>query len=108
MNGSWLLLGLGIALEVAGTVCMKLADGFRDLRAAGLMYIFYALSLTTLTFAFKRLDIGVAYAIWSGAGLGLIVLIGMVWFREPATTARVVYLLFILIGLLGLRLARAT
>jgi small multidrug resistance pump len=105
MKASWLLLGLGIALEVAGTVCMKLSNGFQDLRAAGLMYIFYALSLTTLTFAFKRIDVGVAYAVWSGAGLALIAAIGIVWFREPATTLRVVFLLFILVGLLGLRLA---
>ena len=107
MKASWLLLALGIALEVAGTVCMKLADGFRDLRAATLMYVFYALSLTTLTFAFKRIDIGVGYAVWSGAGLALIATIGIVWFREPATTARLVFLTFILVGLLGLRLAAA-
>jgi small multidrug resistance pump len=105
MKTSWLLLGLGVALEVAGTVCMKLSDGFRDWRAAGLMYVFYALSLTALTFAFKRLDVGVAYAVWSGAGLGLIATISMIWFREPATLARLVFLVFILIGLLGLRMA---
>jgi len=102
---NWFLLGLGIALEVAGTVCMKLADGFRDWRAAALMYLLYGLSLTTLTIAFRRLDIGVAYAVWSGVGLSAIALIGIIWFREPATPARVLFLLFILIGLLGLRLA---
>jgi small multidrug resistance pump len=107
MNASWVLLGLGIALEVAGTVCMKRSDGFRDLRAAGLMYLFYGLSLTALTFAFKRIDVGVGYAVWSGAGLALVVAIGMIWFREPATTLRVVFLLIIFAGLLGLRLVAA-
>jgi small multidrug resistance pump len=106
MTASWVLLGIGIVLEVAGTLCMKLADGFRDLRAAGLMYLFYGLSLTILTLAFKRLDVGMGYAVWSGAGLALIVTIGIVWFREPATTARVIFLTLILIGLVGLRLAR--
>jgi small multidrug resistance pump len=106
MTSSWVLLGIGIVLEVAGTLCMKLSDGFRDLRAAGLMYVFYGLSVTMLTLAFKRLDVSVAYAVWSGAGLMLIVAAGMVWFREPATTARMVFILFILVGLLGLRLAR--
>src|SRR5262245_565397 len=97
---SWFLLGLGIALEIAGTVCMKLADGFRDWRAAALMYVLYGLSLTTLTLAFKRLEIGVAYAVWSGAGLTAVVAIGIIWFREPATPARVLFLLFILVGLI--------
>ena len=101
---SWLLLGLGIAFEVAGTLCMKRADGFRDVRFAGGMYLLYALSLTTLTFAFKRLDVSVAYAVWSGTGIVLIASVGMLWFREPATMARLVFIGVILAGLVGLHL----
>lgn len=107
MRGSWLLLAIGIALEVAGTVCMKASDGFRDLRASALMFALYALSLTTLAFAFRRIDIAVGYAVWSGAGLVLVVAIGMLWFREPATAGRLLLLLLILIGLVGLPLIGA-
>ena len=102
---SWILLALGIALEVAGTMCMKVAEGFADWRAAMLMYVFYALSLTTLTVAFREIDISVAYAVWSGAGLLLIAAAGMLFFHERVTTARLVCIALILIGLVGLHLA---
>jgi small multidrug resistance pump len=69
------------------------------------MYLFYGLSLTTLTFAFKRLDISVAYALWSGAGIVLIACAGIVWFHEPATVARLLFITLIVVGMLGLQLA---
>ena len=101
---TWALLALGIALEVAGTLCMKLADGFSHPRAAFLMYVLYGISLTTLTFALRRLEIGFAYAVWSGAGLVLIATAGMVWFREPATLERLLFIALVLAGLVGLHL----
>ena len=72
------------------------------------MYVLYGLSLTALTFAFKRLDISVAYALWSGLGLVLIASVGMVWFREPATLPRLIFIGLILTGLVGLHLASPT
>jgi small multidrug resistance pump len=104
---NWLLLAAGVLLEVAGTLCMKASNGFSDWRAATLMYVFYGLSLTVLTFAFKRLDVGVAYAVWSGAGIVLIATAGIVWFREPASAARFVFIALILIGMIGLHIVDA-
>ena len=101
---SWMLLVLGIALEVAGTLCMKAADGFSHWRLAALMYLLYGLSLTALTLAFRELDVSIGYAVWSGTGLVLIVLAGIFWFREPATPARLLFITFVLIGLVGLHL----
>ncbi len=101
---TWALLALGIALEVAGTLCMKVADGFNHPRAAVLMYALYGMSLTTLTFAFRRLEVGLAYAVWSGAGLLLIATAGILWFREPATFPRLLFMALVLTGLVGLHL----
>ena len=102
---SWILLGVGIALEVAGTLCMKMSDGFSDSRATCLMYVFYALSLTTLTLAFKHIDVSVAYAVWSGAGIVLVASVGVFYFQEPMSLTRGVYIGLILVGLVGLFLA---
>ena len=101
---TWMLLALGIALEVAGTISMKLAGGFLRPRAAVLMYLFYALSLTTLTYAFRQIDIAFGYAVWSGAGLVLIAAAGMLWFDEPATLMRLLCITLVLVGLIGLHL----
>lgn len=99
---SWLLLLLAILLEVTGTTCMKLSAGFTRLHFGVLMFIFYALSFTALTFAVKRIDMSVSYAVWSGLGTALIALIGIVVFKEPATLPKFLCIGLIIVGVLGL------
>lgn len=102
---SWLYLATAIVLEVAGTTSMKLSEGFTRATPSVLIFVFYALSFGALTLALKRIEISVAYAIWSGVGTALIALIGFVWFREPATALKLVSLALIVAGVLGLHLA---
>ena len=102
---SWALLVLGIALEVVGTTCLKLSNGLSKPWPSLLMFAFYGLSLTTLAVAFRDLDLGVAYTVWSALGIAIIALVGMLWFGEPATAPRVFWLLFIVCGVIGLRAA---
>jgi small multidrug resistance pump len=101
---SWIYMIAAIVLEVSGTTCMKLSEGFTRRGPAVLVVIFYGLSLTALTFALKRIDVSVAYAIWSGLGTALIATIGILWFREPATALKFVSIALIIIGVLGLHL----
>lgn len=54
----------------------------------------------------KRIDVGVVYAVWSGLGTVLVVLIGILWFREPATTLRIVSISLIILGVIGLNISR--
>ena len=103
----WLYLALAILLEVAGTTSMKLSEGFTRLGPTVLLVVFYALSFGLMTLALKRIDVGVAYAIWSGIGTALIAGIGIVWFREPATAVKFVSLGLIIAGVVGLNLSGA-
>lgn len=61
----WIYLTLAIAFEVTGTTCMKLADGFSRLVPSVLMGVCYVVSFTLLTFALKKVDMSIAYAIWA-------------------------------------------
>lgn len=101
---SWAYLLLAIVLEVLGTTCMKLSQGFTKIVPSVLMVIFYGLCFSSLTVAVKRIDISVAYAVWSGLGTALIATIGIVWFKEPATGLKLVSLGAIVIGVIGLNL----
>ena len=103
----WLYLALAILLEVAGTTSMKLSEGFTRLVPTVLLVVFYALSFSLMTLALKRIDVGVAYAIWSGIGTALIAGIGIVWFQEPATAVKMVSLGLIIAGVVGLNLSGA-
>jgi small multidrug resistance pump len=104
----WIYLILAIVFEVAGTTCMKLSAGFSKLTPAVLMGVFYAVCFCFLTLALKKVDIGVAYAIWSGVGTALIATIGILWFREPLTVLKACGLLVIIGGGGALNLAGET
>jgi small multidrug resistance pump len=100
----WILLVLAIVLEVAGTTNMKLSEGFSKLVPSMLVLFFYALSIIALTFAVNRLDVSVAYAVWSGMGTALVAVIGLWYFQESLTPIKVVALGFIIVGVVMLHL----
>ena len=103
----WILLAGAIVLEVAGTTSMKLSEGFTRFVPTLLLFVFYAASFAALTFALRKIEISVAYALWSGIGTALIAAIGILYFRETATLMKFVSVLFIIIGVVGLNLSAA-
>lgn len=103
----WLYLAVAIALEVAGTTSMKLSEGFTRLTPSVLIFLFYAASFVALTFALKKIEVSVAYAVWSGVGTALVTAIGVYYFRESATVFKFLCILFIIIGVVGLSLNEA-
>lgn len=102
---TWLLLLLAILFEVAGTTCMKYSHSFTRVLPSILMFLFYGLSLGTLVLVLKKLDISVAYAVWSGLGTALIATLGIFLFQEPTTALKVVSILLIILGVVGLNLS---
>lgn len=100
----WILLVLAIVLEVAGTTNMKLSEGFSKLVPSVLVLFFYALSIIALTFAVNRLEVSVAYAVWSGMGTALVAVIGLWFFQESLTSIKVVALGLIIVGVVMLHL----
>jgi small multidrug resistance pump len=102
---AWFYLVLAIFTEVAGTTSMKFSDGFTNLVPSALIFVFYALSLGFLSFSLKKLELGFAYAVWSGLGTLLIFFIGIGFFHEPVTLLKIVSLLCIIFGVMGLKLS---
>ncbi|MCZ6618376.1 MAG: multidrug efflux SMR transporter [Gammaproteobacteria bacterium] len=101
----WIYLSAAIATEVAGTVCMKLSNGFEQTTYSVLVFVFYGLSFYLLTIALKHIDVSIAYAIWAGAGVALISVLGLVVFNEPLNVGKVISLLAIVAGVVGLNLS---
>jgi len=100
----WILLIVAIVLEVAGTTNMKLSEGFSKLVPSLLVLFFYALSIIALTFAVNRLEVSVAYAVWSGMGTALVAIVGLWFFQESLTATKVVALGLIVVGVAMLHL----
>lgn len=95
-------LTVAILLEVAGTTCMKLSNGFTRLLPSVLMFVLYLFSIISLTLALKKIDVSVAYAVWSGLGTALIATVGILWFKEPLTALKIISIGLIIIGVAGL------
>jgi small multidrug resistance pump len=101
---SWIYLLLAILLEVGGTTCMKLSEQFTRWVPSALMMVLYLGSLTMLSLSLKRIEVGTAYAVWSGLGTALVAAIGVVAFREEANLAKLISLGLIIAGVVGLNL----
>jgi len=106
--GSWVFLFGAIVFEVTGTTCMKLSAGFSQLLPSLSMGICYALSFTLLNLALKHIEIGIAYAIWSGLGTVLIACIGITRFNEHVSVLKIISLALVVLGVIGLKASLRT
>lgn len=102
VSQAWAVLSVAIVLEVAGTTCMRLSEGFTRLTPSVLIFVFYAASFALNTLVIRTLGLSVVYAVWSGVGTVLTALIGFFWFREPATALKLASIGLIVIGVMGL------
>jgi len=102
---AWLLLATTVVLEVVATTLLKVSGGPSDrpIYFAGAM-LSYGVCFWALSLAFKSIPFTIAYAIWAGVGMALIVLVGVVWFKEPMSALKLVFLGMIAVGTVGLKL----
>ena len=103
----WLLLALAIALELSGTICLKLSHGFSRLLPSIGVVCFYIGSFALMAQSLKTLEVGIVYAIWAGVGTALIAVVGVLAFGESITAFKILGLLMIIGGTFLLRMASA-
>lgn len=104
----WIYLLLAIVFEAVSTTSMKLSIGFTKLLYSVSVFIFLLLSSFFLTLAIKELKVSIAYAIWSGIGMIFIAAIDFYFFKEKLTSMEMESMLFIIIGIAGLYLNKAS
>ncbi len=75
-------LAVAIVAEVIGTSALKAAEGFTRLGPSALVVAGYGTAFYFLSLVLRTIPIGIAYAIWSGAGVALIALIGWIVYRQ--------------------------
>jgi small multidrug resistance pump len=75
-------LGLAIVVKVIGTTALKLGDGSSKPWPVLVVVLCYGLAFYLLALTLKQIPVGVVYAIWSGAGIALITLIGWAMFAQ--------------------------
>lgn len=101
---SWLILILAGVMEIAGVTGMSLIGQGKKLSGWLTLLIGFPISLALLGIAMETIPLGVAYAAWTGIGTVGSALVGIIFYKESASYKRVMYLSFIIIAVIGLRL----
>ncbi|MEU4580392.1 multidrug efflux SMR transporter [Nonomuraea sp. ATR24] len=105
---AYLFLALAIAAEVLATSLLKSTEGFTRLWPTLGCLATYAAAFYMLTQALTRgLGVGFSYAVWSGLGTTLIVVIGVLFLSEPLNWAKVIGVALVVAGVVTLQLGGA-
>jgi small multidrug resistance pump len=101
---AWLTLGLAIVAEVIGTSALKASNGFSNLLPSIVVIVGYGVAFFCLSLTLRQMPIGIAYAVWSGAGTALIALIGIVLYKQRLDMPAIIGIGLIVTGVLVLNL----
>lgn len=108
MQMKYVLLLIAIIAEVIATSALKASEGFSRLWPSVTVVTGYAIAFYCLSLTLKQIPLGIAYAIWSGLGIVLVSVIGVVMFRQKLDTAAIIGLLFIIVGVIIVNLFSKT
>lgn len=101
---AWFWLILGGLFEVGFTTSLRFVDGFRNFPWTLAFLVSVAISMGLLELAARSIPMGTAYAVWGGIGAVGTVIVGILWFQEPASTIRVMLILAIVAAIAALKL----
>jgi quaternary ammonium compound-resistance protein SugE len=101
---AWAYLVVAGLLEIAWAIGLKYTDGFTRWVPSVLTVGAMAASVGMLSLALRHIPIGTAYAIWTGIGAVGVAVLGMILFGESRETLRILFILLIVAGIVGLKI----
>ncbi|NDK38384.1 QacE family quaternary ammonium compound efflux SMR transporter [Pseudoxanthomonas gei] len=104
MNPGYLYLSIAIVAEVIATSALKASNGFTNALPSTVVLVGYGIAFYFLSLVLRTVPVGVAYAIWSGAGIVLIALVGWVVLKQALDTPALVGMALIVAGVAVIQL----
>lgn len=101
---AWVYLFVAGLFECGWAIGLKYTEGFTKFVPSVWTIVSMAISIWLLSVAMKSIPIGTAYAIWTGIGAVGVAILGMVLFGESRAVLRLICLLFIITGIVGLKI----
>ena len=101
----WLLLFTGVTVNLSGIILIKFGQNQEQPVISIAGYLAYFSGFYIITLSFKRLDIGLAYAIWSGFGSILTLVAGITFFEEVVSVQKMIFFALVFIGVVGMSLS---
>ena len=102
---SWIVLVLSGVLEAVWATALGKSEGFSRLGASIVFLFGLIASMAVLAYAMRGLPVGTAYAVWVGIGAVLTVAYAMITGEEPFSALKLVFLMMIIGGVIGLKLS---
>ncbi|MFE7117675.1 DMT family transporter [Streptomyces sp. NPDC057654] len=102
---AWLLVVVAGLLETGFAVCLKLSHGFTRLWPTVAFAAFALGSFGLLTLSLRKLDVGPAYAVWTGIGAAGTAIYGMIFLGDLVSTLKLISIGFVIVGVIGLQLS---
>ena len=100
----WFWLIVGGLFEVGFTTSLRFVDGFRNVPWTLAFLVSVAISMALLEGASRSIPMGTAYAVWGGIGAVGTVIVGILFFNEPAALVRILLIFGIVAAIAGLKL----
>lgn len=100
----WVYLSVAIISEIAATSALKSAEGFTRLWPSCIVITGYAAAFYFLSLTLKTIPVGMAYAIWSGAGTALVALVAWIFMGQKLDVPAIIGILLIISGVLVLNI----
>ena len=105
---AWIYLAVAIVAEVIATTALKYTEGFTKLLPSGLVVIGYGVAFYLLSKIVQLLPLAITYAIWSGAGIALVGIVGWIWLGQKLDLAALVGISLIIIGVIVINVFSST
>lgn len=100
----WLYLAIAIVAEVVATSLLKSTESFTRLGPSLIVVAGYASAFYFLTLTLKTIPVGVAYAVWSGAGMVLVTAVAWFWHKQELDLPAIIGMALIIAGVLIMNL----
>jgi quaternary ammonium compound-resistance protein SugE len=105
---AWIVIIAAGLFETAFAVCLKLSNGMSQVWPTAGFAASALASFGLLTLALRDLEVGSAYAVWTGIGAAGAAIVGMVFLGDLVSAAKLVSIALILAGVVGLSLSGVT
>ncbi len=105
---AWIAVITAGILEVGFATMLKLSNGFTKVWPSIGFLFFAAGSFSLLSWSLKYLPVGTAYAVWTGIGAAGTATLGMIFFKDPVSLARITAIAFIIVGVILLNFSSSS
>lgn len=100
---AYIYLSIAIILEVIATNFLKTSDGFTKLVPSLIVAIGYGGAFFFLSLVLKTIPVGVAYAIWAGAGIALVTIVASIVFKQTPDLPAMIGIALIILGVITIK-----